>query len=44
MQVNKISNWLILIFSIMGLAACSEQTEEVETIRLVRAVKVGDIK
>jgi len=44
MHGNKVSNWLILIISIMGLAACSEQAEEVETIRLVRAVKVGDVK
>lgn len=44
MQENKISNWLILIIAIVGLTACSEQAEEGETIRLVRAVKVGDVK
>ena len=42
MQGNKISTLLILLISIMGLTACSEPVEEVETIRLVRAIKVGD--
>ena len=44
MQGNKINTWLILIILITGLAACTEQVEEVATIRLVRALKVGDVK
>ena len=42
MQGNKVIIRLILLISIMGLTACAEQAEEVETIRLVRALKVGD--
>ncbi len=35
---------LILLTSILALSACAEQTEEVKTIRLVRAMQVGDAK
>jgi len=35
---------LILLTSVLALSACAEKVEEVETVRLVRAIQVGDAK